>query len=176
MTAPGWYNAEGDPPGTTRYWDGDQWIGEPVTSPSGGVGGGYAPTGQKDGKLIAAGVLAIISAAVVGLIGIWFIVVASDDDSLFGFIDDELGNALTGIGIFFLFVAGLYLTAGVGSVQGKGWGRITNIVVQAIVLLLFVIGFIGALSDSGSDAAGSIIPVLWTGTILGLAITGKPWR
>lgn len=30
MTAPGWYWAEGDPAGTNRYWDGEQWVGEPV--------------------------------------------------------------------------------------------------------------------------------------------------
>lgn len=34
MTAPGWYQGEGDPPGTQRYWDGTQWIGEPVYEPS----------------------------------------------------------------------------------------------------------------------------------------------
>lgn len=37
MTEPGWYNAEGDPPGTTRYWDGSRWIGEPVPDPTGAV-------------------------------------------------------------------------------------------------------------------------------------------
>lgn len=26
---PGWYAAAGDPPGTQRYWDGRQWVGEP---------------------------------------------------------------------------------------------------------------------------------------------------
>ncbi len=26
---PGWYYAEGDPPGSQRYWDGVQWIGGP---------------------------------------------------------------------------------------------------------------------------------------------------
>ncbi len=28
-TPPGWYHAEGDPPGTQRYWDGMQWQGGP---------------------------------------------------------------------------------------------------------------------------------------------------
>lgn len=32
QTPAGWYHAEGDPPGTTRYWDGAQWVGEPQTS------------------------------------------------------------------------------------------------------------------------------------------------
>ncbi len=27
---PGWYAAQGDPPGTLRYWNGSEWIGEPV--------------------------------------------------------------------------------------------------------------------------------------------------
>lgn len=34
MTAPGWYHVETDPPGTTRYWDGSTWIGEPQYSPA----------------------------------------------------------------------------------------------------------------------------------------------
>lgn len=29
MQPPGWYYAEGDPPGTQRYWDGTQWQGGP---------------------------------------------------------------------------------------------------------------------------------------------------
>ena len=29
----GWYHAEGDPPGSLRYWDGGQWVGEPQYPP-----------------------------------------------------------------------------------------------------------------------------------------------
>lgn len=32
--AAGWYHAEGDPPGTVRYWDGSLWRGEPQPSVS----------------------------------------------------------------------------------------------------------------------------------------------
>ena len=32
MTNAGWYNAEGDAPGTQRYWDGETWQGEPVAA------------------------------------------------------------------------------------------------------------------------------------------------
>ncbi len=43
QTPAGWYHAEGDPPGTTRYWDGTQWVGEPQPStPQAAV----PPTGQ----------------------------------------------------------------------------------------------------------------------------------
>lgn len=194
MTDPGWYAAEGDPPGTTRYWDGAQWIGEPVAAPAapaaspaayGAVG---APGVQSfagapataavartsDGKLIAAGVLSIISGAVVAIGSVWLLAVANSDS--LGFIDDLTGGAFTVIGFIGLLIAALYLTAGIGSVQGKNWGRVTNIVVQGLALALFVIGFIGALADSGNDALGSLIPIIWSGTILGLAIVGKPWR
>ncbi len=47
MTAPGWYNAEGDPPGTTRYWDGERWVGDPVYTPiASPASGGFGPAGQ----------------------------------------------------------------------------------------------------------------------------------
>ena len=36
----GWYHAEGDPPGTQRYWDGSAWQGGPQAAPDGGLGGG----------------------------------------------------------------------------------------------------------------------------------------
>ena len=36
---PGWYPADGDPPGTQRYWDGMQWQGGPQAM------GGPAPMG-----------------------------------------------------------------------------------------------------------------------------------
>jgi uncharacterized RDD family membrane protein YckC len=39
-TDPGWYNAQGDPQGTTRYWDGERWIGDPVHTPVASSAGG----------------------------------------------------------------------------------------------------------------------------------------
>ena len=36
---PGWYYAQGDPPGTQRYWDGSNWQGGPQPVPGAGVGG-----------------------------------------------------------------------------------------------------------------------------------------
>lgn len=33
MVEAGWYRAEGDPPDTQRYWDGDAWSGEPIPIP-----------------------------------------------------------------------------------------------------------------------------------------------
>ncbi len=43
---PGWYPAQGDPPGTQRYWDGTQWVGGPQAAQPGAVDqGGVAPGG-----------------------------------------------------------------------------------------------------------------------------------
>jgi hypothetical protein len=62
MTPPGWYHAEGDAPGTHRYWDGSSWIGGPelVNQPtiptpaadpwSGGPVGGYNPAEYRPGE------------------------------------------------------------------------------------------------------------------------------
>lgn len=53
--APGWYYAEGDPPGTQRYWDGAQWQGGP--QPVAGAGGPMAmgaATNADGGKRLAA--------------------------------------------------------------------------------------------------------------------------
>jgi len=57
MTAPGWHYAQGDPPGTQRYWDGDRWIGDPVPIPGQGPAGGYggAPGGYQGGGYQGAG-------------------------------------------------------------------------------------------------------------------------
>lgn len=43
---PGWYYAQGDPPGTQRYWDGAQWQGgpQPVAGAGGGIGQATAAT------------------------------------------------------------------------------------------------------------------------------------
>ena len=47
----GWYHAQGDPPGTQRYWDGGQWLGEPqampTDTPAFAVGGAGAPAGRR---------------------------------------------------------------------------------------------------------------------------------
>lgn len=37
-TPPGWYHAQGDPPGTNRFWDGMQWVGDPQIVNPGGFG------------------------------------------------------------------------------------------------------------------------------------------
>lgn len=42
----GWYPAEGDPPGTVRWWDGTQWVGGPQTQGIQQQAGYVAPGGN----------------------------------------------------------------------------------------------------------------------------------
>ena len=43
QTPPGWYHAEGDPPGTQRYWDGSVWVGGPQPAGQPAAGGPGRP-------------------------------------------------------------------------------------------------------------------------------------
>jgi uncharacterized RDD family membrane protein YckC len=71
---PGWYYAQGDPPGTQRYWDGSQWQGAPQPvpgSPQGNFGGpNLAEPINRIGARIIDGIIwiivSIIPAAIFG--------------------------------------------------------------------------------------------------------------
>ena len=63
QTEPGWYHADGDPPGTMRYWDGAQWVGEPTTQQptyAGGDGRNYGTAGVRLGARIIDGIIVAI--------------------------------------------------------------------------------------------------------------------
>lgn len=70
---PGWYYAQGDPPGTQRYWDGAQWQGGPQPVPGapqqGMVGGAaLAEPLNRIGARIIDYILWFIISLVIGLI------------------------------------------------------------------------------------------------------------
>ncbi len=67
----GWYHAEGDPPGTTRYWDGTQWQGGPQAAPVASGGGAPTVAGQQlasPGLRIAGRIIDAIIGGIVALI------------------------------------------------------------------------------------------------------------
>ena len=77
-TEPGWYYAEGDPPGTQRFWDGAQWQGGPqvvgstAANPANPYTGGQiqALGGQYEGsQSVTALVLAILGFFCCGIPG-----------------------------------------------------------------------------------------------------------
>lgn len=71
----GWYYAQGDPPGTQRYWDGSSWVGEPQpVAVDGSVGVGSGPALAEPGARIGARVIdgiiwMILGGVVSGLFG-----------------------------------------------------------------------------------------------------------
>lgn len=70
----GWYHAEGDPPGTTRYWDGTAWQGGPQAAPvaSGDAGmagvGGAGQTLATPGLRMAGRIIDVIVLSIVAVI------------------------------------------------------------------------------------------------------------
>ena len=64
---PGWYYAQGDPPGTQRYWDGSQWVGSPQAAQGAGANEPASYGGQAVGA-VGAGNLAEYGSRVVAFL------------------------------------------------------------------------------------------------------------
>lgn len=77
---PGWYYAQGDPPGTQRYWNGAQWEGEPQAVPG-------APQPVTAGGILPAEPLNRIAARLIDVV-LWIIV---------GFL---IQNVIIGVNLF----------------------------------------------------------------------------
>jgi hypothetical protein len=127
-------------------------------------------SGKTDGKLIAAAVLMFIQTAFLAGIGLIFVAfVNSDDTEDLVVVFDGLEDVLTVIGAVFVVLGIVSLVAGIGCVKGRQWGRILTIVIQALFLVLTVIGIAG-----GDGNGSSFVSVAWCATSMGLAIAGKP--
>lgn len=63
----------------------------------------------------------------------------------------------------------MLLAAGIGCLRGRGRARILNIVLHGLV----VAGTIVTVAQGDLD--GAVVPLVWSGTALGLSIAGRPW-
>lgn len=94
--APGYYAAEGDPPGTVRYWDGTQWVGDPMPAPP--ATGAAAPVGS-GGADVGWRILAVLIDGVIGIVLSFILAIPFFEDT-----SDETGDdfsfEVTGPGIF----------------------------------------------------------------------------
>ena len=134
----------------------------------------YAPTATANaavnaasqGRLRAAGIMGIVQASLALLVGLWIMSVAQSDAG--EFLDSISGGTLTFLGVLMLAIGGGVLTAGIGSVRGRSWGRVTLIVFESIFLLLLIIGL-----ANGDSGGGTVVAVLYTGTVLGLAASAR---
>ncbi|MEM7339710.1 MAG: RDD family protein [Actinomycetota bacterium] len=132
-TPPGWYYAQGDPPGTQRYWDGAQWVGEPEP-----VGGAEAQPGYLGGTPMA-GVAGLTPAGAGARIGgriidwiLWIIVGSIINAVIIGSTSFQLGTD-TGVsfartalaGIIGALIVGAYEAFMVGS-RGATLGKMVT--------------------------------------------------
>lgn len=73
------------------------------------------------------------------------------------------------LGVLVLVWAILHLVAGIGTIQGKGWGRWTGIVVAIMAVIFGVLGLVGLVGAStGLDAGSLIFQIAWI-VLYGLA-------
>lgn len=179
MTAPGWYNAEGDPPGSQRYWDGAQWVGEPVFEPS-AVGappapgqspaeGGFAyvsadtnaPSAFPSGLKVTAIILSVLKAiplvfALIG--GIWLAVASNELDNEFGdsgLFDDLIGAALVFLFAFIIIGGALIGTQFAGALKERPILLFVPALIMAIIDVLITIGSWASYSESQNNAFSS---------------------
>ncbi len=136
-----------------------QW--SPTPEQPGGWGqAGYAPPARPGGVtfagifLIVIGVLMLLGAA------LFFMGGALLGGSGGAGEASGLFAAMAGIAGVLLLVWGLAnLLGGIGALQGKGWGRVTGIVVSVIAVVLGILGLVTSLGQ-GVEPSGLVINVL----------------
>ncbi len=145
--APGWYYAQGDPPGTQRYWDGSSWQGgpQPVAGAGGAAGGAGAMKAENGDRFVAflIDVGIIIAAYIVMLI---LIAIASAiSDTLGGILSLIAGLAYLGYYIYNY----IYLQGTTGQTIGKKMRNIKLVdktTGQPLgMLMVFVRGLVSAI-------------------------------
>jgi len=129
-----------------------QWS-PPPQQPTGWGGPGYSgPPPRPTGVTLAA-----IFLIVIGVLLLLAGVLALAGGAMFAnMFQGQDGGPLAGvfafIGVIILFWAILHLVGGIGSLQGKGWGRWTGIVVAVITVIFGVLGLLGSMGRT--DAGG----------------------
>lgn len=121
---PGWYYAQGDPPGTQRYWDGQAWQGGPQPVPGGAAdpgvnaAAGLADAGARVGARVIDGVIWLIISLVVGIpfLGGSIDAVVSGDTSSISYASVALSGVLGALAV------GAYEAFMVGS-RGATFGK-----------------------------------------------------
>ena len=121
----GHYHAEGDPPDTVRYWDGAQWVGDPIPAPPaaappppggapvGGVDNSrFATLGVRLGAALLDGVIGFI--VILVLVGIFF----GESDGDGGFEAVASGGEAFAIGVVFYLIY-VAMIAQLGGTPGK---------------------------------------------------------
>lgn len=167
MAEPGWYNAAGDPPGTQRYRDGNQWLGEAVYEPVTPLTippspGGYAYAGVPvtastfpSGLKVIAIIVSILKVIPLGFAVFGLILVASlangfdDEFGDIGFgLDDLLGAALAVLLVIVLVGALLLGFQFVGALKERPMMVFVPALLMSLIDGLFTLGAWSSWNDA----------------------------
>lgn len=177
MTAPGWYNAQGDPPGSQRYWDGTQWVGEPVFEPAPSPGptfvaplppppvGLHPPGGEPpsaDQLPTSVRTMAIVLSALkaipllFGLVGVVFLAALSNEiDDEFneyeGLFDAAVGAATAFLVVMILIGGTLLAFQFAGAIKRSPMMVFVPALIMSIIDVLFAFGAWVSWNDSRND-------------------------
>lgn len=171
-----------------RYHDGTEWTRHVATNGQQSVEPAdlplapplpayYAPPVARQerpgsGRLIAAGVMGLISALFTVFLSVVLFVVVSNPGVFDGCADPTAGCTqivVTNPGLvrtlasLYAVLAVLLLVAGIGGCMRRYWGQVALVVVGALGMLLFLLPIV--LRGQGAAA----VPVAWFGLIAGLA-------
>jgi uncharacterized RDD family membrane protein YckC len=121
--AMGYYHAEGDPPGTVRYWDGAQWTGSPMPPPPGVLPAGgppsdtrFATVGVRIGAVLIDGLLLFVVAIVIALPSI---IDTIDEADRTGGSFEYTAGAEAFLGPLIFLAVMIAMTATIGATPGK---------------------------------------------------------
>jgi len=140
-----------------------QWT-PPPQQPTGWGGQGYGgpPPGRPMGVTLGSLYLIIIGILEL-LVGVLFIAGGAFLSSTFN--DVQGSGVFAGVGAFLGILIGfwaiLQLLGGIGSIQGKGWGRWIGIIVSIIGAIFLGLGALGSLSNIGGNASGFVFTFVW---------------
>jgi len=127
----GWYHAEGDPPGTQRYWDGAAWQGGPQAAPDGGGLGAGALGGAAAQAMTAMPGMGDTNSDYKGFFPTLF------DFSLSSFLAPKVIRILYIIGVVLICLAGVFIL--IASIAGGGSGILVGLIVAPLITLLYLI-------------------------------------
>lgn len=145
---------------TTRYWDGLDWVGDPVP-----VETGAKVVVSRDRRLTAVGVMHLIAGGLTAVSPLLLALVVRGEAVLWLPIMIPLCSAL----------AAPFISVGRRCLRGSREVWTGSIALGSIPFVLFLVGL------AGEDPLASLCGVLWFGTIIGLSVavgraTDRPTR
>ena len=161
----GWYYAQGDPPGTQRYWDGTQWVGDLQYVDQAAGGAVSSAAGGTPAEWVERFVAVIIDIAI--LIGI--VLVLGILAAVLGSVSDTLGGILFAVTalVYFGFVIwnSIFRQGKTGQTLGKS-SRNIKLVSDATgqpvgALMAFVRMIVAWALSTFTFGIGGLLDLLW---------------